>query len=124
MAVSKDAATTLILEMAAKGKSLDILMQTRSAKKPKAYGIGYSGGRRGSFSPDAVVQYDGSSDFFAIEGELTKANTPELIYKWILFSMEAKKLKGKLFIVVAKNKEHEYSHLIGWKQIDATLLAI
>ena len=124
MALSKTQANDLILSMASKGKSVKIEMQTSSHKKPRNYAIGYSGGRRGSFTPDAVIQYEESTDFFTIETELTKANSSELIYKWILFSMEAKKLKGKLYILVSKNKEFEFQHLLGWKQIDATLLGV
>jgi len=124
MAISKDAANALILSMAEKGKSIEILMQVRNHKRPKNYAIGYSGGKRGSFTPDAVIRYEEQADFFTIEEELTKANMSEVIYKWILFSMEAKKLKGKLFLVVPKNKEFEYNNLLEWKQIDATVLSI
>jgi len=124
MAISKDAATALILAMAAEGNSIEILMQTRNHKRPKNYNIGYSGNKRGSFTPDAVIRYESQADFFSIEEELSKANQADVIYKWILFSMEAKKLKGKLFLVVPKSKEFEYTSLIDWKQIDATVLSV
>lgn len=120
----KESAIALIKEKAEKTKSTDLFIQARNHKKPKSFSIGYSGNRQGNYTPDAIVHVDSKKDFYTIEETLTKANAPEQIYKWILFSMEAKKAKGDFYMIVSKAKEAEYKKLIDWKQIDVTLLSL
>lgn len=120
----KESAIALIKEKAAENNSTDLFIHARNHKKPKSFSIGYSGNRQGNYTPDAIVHIDSKKDFYAIEESLTKSNAPEQIYKWILFSMEAKKAKGKFYMIVAKAKEEEYKKLIDWKQIDVKLLSL
>lgn len=124
MAFSRTKAVEYIRETARTTNSTDQKIQARDFKKPDAYAIRYSGFKRGSFNPDAILEYANKKDFYSVEEDLTKANMSEKLYKWILFSMEAKKCKGQFFLIVPAGKEFQFTNLLDWKQIEATVVGV
>ena|SRR5687768_10242868 len=124
MSFSKTKAVDYIREVATTTQAINTSIQARDFKKPDAYSIRYSGFKRGSFNPDAILEYSSKKDFYTIEEDLTKANMSEKLYKWILFSMEAKKTKGRLILLVPKTKEFQFTNLLDWKQIEAEVVGI
>ena len=124
MSFSKSKAVEYIREVATTTQAVNLSIQARDFKKPDAYSIRYSGFKRGSFNPDAIMEYSSKKDFYTIEEDLTKANMSEKLYKWILFSMEAKKTKGRLILLVPKTKEFQFTNLLDWKQIEAVVVGI
>lgn len=113
-----------IRETARATNSTEQRIQARDFKKPDAYSIRYSGFKRGSFNPDAILEYANKKDFYSVEEDLTRANMSEKLYKWILFSMEAKKSKGKFFLIVPAGKEFQFTNLLDWKQIEAIVVGV
>lgn len=124
MTFTRTKAMSHIRQIASDSSATEVFVGISGAQKTHSYSIQYSGYKRGAFNPDAVVAYGEKKDFYAVETELSKANMSEKIYKWILFSTEARKASGKLFIVVPLDKESQFNNLIQWKQIDAVLIAL
>ena len=81
-------------------------------------------GHRKKFTPDVVAIQDGKKDFYSIEDKFNKKIIPEIISKWILFSLEARKNRGDLYIAVPESKEEMCQELIDSKQISAQLIAV
>jgi hypothetical protein len=81
-------------------------------------------GNRSSFTPDIIAIYDHKRDFFAIENKIKKKELPQLISKWILFGLEARKNKGKFYIVTEKKHSEKFQKIIDDKQLSAQLITI
>jgi len=79
---------------------------------------------RSSFKPDIIVGYGNKKDYYSIEERFSKSQLSEMISKWILLSLEARKNKGKLFVVVPEKLQNSFDSLIQDKQISAKILAV
>lgn len=106
----------------AKDKGADrITAKTSKADKPD--GLSYKGSRV-SFTPDVVAHYPNKRDLFSIEGKLVKSKLPEMISKWILFSLEARKRRGKFYLMVPEKSEDKFAEIINEKQISVELRTV
>jgi hypothetical protein len=124
MAFSRTKAVEYIRAIAKSTNSIDLKIQAKDFKKPDGFAIRYSGFKRGIFNPDAIMEYAGKKDFYSVEEDLSRTDVSEKLYKWILFSMEAKKAKGKLILIVPAGKEDEFNTMLDWKQIDAAVVGV
>lgn len=98
-----------------------IAAKTKNTEKP--IGLGYKGSRV-NFVPDVVAYYPNKRDLFSIEEKMVKSKLPEMISKWILFSLEARKRKGKFYLMVPEKNEASFAQIISEKQISAELRAV
>jgi hypothetical protein len=89
----------------------------------KPDGLGYKGSRV-NFVPDVVAYYPNKRDLFSIEEKMTTSKLPEMISKWILFSLEARKRKGKFYLMVPEKNEEKFAQIINEKQISAELRVV
>lgn len=74
------------------------------------------------YTPDVVAIYPDKKDIFCVESKINKSNIPDLISKWILFGLEARKNNGKFFLIVPPEKQKYCQELIKSKQLSANLL--
>ena len=98
-----------------------IAANAKNNEKPD--GLGYKGSRV-NFVPDVVAYYPNKRDLFSIEEKMTASKLPEMISKWILFSLEARKRKGKFYLMVPEKNEEKFAQIISDKQISAELRVI
>lgn len=90
-------------------------------KQPKSFGLN---GSRKTFTPDLVAVYENKQDLFAVENKIVKAELPNLISKWILFGLEARKARGNFYVVVAKKYADQCKALIESKQLSAEVITL
>ena len=76
-----------------------------------------------SFKPDIVAFYPNKRDLFTIEPKINKKNISELISKWILMTIEAKRHGGKFYLVVPPKHVDYCSELIQDKQLRVELIS-
>ena len=81
-------------------------------------------GSRSSHYPYMEVDHDGQTDFYEFEKSFKKSGLPDLIGKWILFSIYAKKNSGEFYLVVEDKSKHQYDKIIREKKLDIELLTI
>lgn len=81
-------------------------------------------GHRKKYTPDVVAIQGNKRDLYSIEDKFSKKIIPELVSKWILFSLEARKNRGDFYIAVPESKEELCQELITSKQISAQLIAV
>jgi len=79
-------------------------------------------GTRKNFIPDMAVTFEDRVDLFSIENSTAKKHMPEMILKWILFSLEARKKGGDFYIAVVKGKEDVFKEIIESKMISAEVI--
>jgi len=116
--------TTIIDSIISKAKDKGaerIAAKTKNTEKPE--GLGYKGSRI-SFTPDVVAYYPNRRDLFSIEDKLVKSTLPETISRWILFSLEARKRKGKFYLMVPEKIESKFAEIIDEKQINVELRSV
>lgn len=73
---------------------------------------------------DIEIIYKNHKDYYAIERNITKAQIPDLIAKWILFSRKAKDASGHFYVVVDETNMSKCQHIIDDKLLDVELMAI
>ncbi|UKN02331.1 hypothetical protein K6119_02200 [Paracrocinitomix mangrovi] len=74
--------------------------------------------------PRLVAEYENSTDFYEFENNYTNSRLNELILKWILFSVRAKLLSGKFYLVVNEGDRLKFSQIIREKQLEIELIVI
>lgn len=89
-------------------------------KTPRSLGFKWN---NKTFTPDIVAFYPDKRDLFSIEPKINKKNIPELISKWILMAIEARRHGGKFFLVVPPKHEDYCDELIRDKQIRVELIS-
>lgn len=109
-----------IVKLATKEGATEI--KSTSSNHPTPTAVGYNGSRK-SYKPDMVAIFPKKMDYFAIESKMSKKHLPELISKWILFSLEARKKRGDLYIVLEKKDEEKFRKVIEAKHISAQIMA-
>ena len=115
---------TLLSKLVNKAKktgATEIKANHRKYERPRS--LMYRGHRK-KFTPDVVAIHDNKKDLYSIEDKFSKKVIPEIISKWILFSLEARKNSGDLYIAVPEAKEELCQELIDSKQISAQLIAV
>lgn len=104
-----------------KNNATTIEVSKKGYSAPKTIGFRNA---RSSFKPDIVAAYGNKKDYYSIEEKYNKTLLPDMISKWILLSLEARKNKGKLFVVVPEKLKESFSSLIEDKQISAEIVAV
>lgn len=81
-------------------------------------------GSKEQYVPDVEVRYSKKKNFYIFEPEIKDDNISRLLFKWILFSSEAKKTTGNLYLVI-KSKDRKYcDEVIADKQLDIELIEV
>lgn len=76
------------------------------------------------FIPDVVVSYANKRDYYVFESVIEERDISHLMFKWILFSAEARKLNGKFYLVVDKTNVPYCKNVIIDKQLDVELVEL
>jgi hypothetical protein len=106
-------------KLAKKNGALKVQVAGDKNNTPDAYQ--YNGTRK-NFIPDMAVTFEDRVDLFSIENSVAKKHLPEMILKWILFSLEARKKGGDFYIAVVKDKEAVFNEIIASKMISAEVI--
>ncbi len=85
--------------------------------------IGFYNSKK-QFTPDIVAKYSDKRDFYAIEKNIPEKDIHLLIFKWILFAAEARKMAGTFFLVIPKSKTHLCKKIIHEKQLEIKLITL
>ncbi|MBD3636426.1 MAG: hypothetical protein HUJ25_03715 [Crocinitomicaceae bacterium] len=91
--------------------------------KQKPRSLGFNGNRK-TFTPDLVALYEDRRDLFSVENKVVKSNIKDLIAKWILFGLEARKHGGRLYVVVPEKDRKKCEEIIEQKQLSAELITV
>lgn len=103
-----------------KKKGVTVLQKGSKDKSPQPLSYNDS---RSKFVPDYVVQEGRRQDFYAVEDKITASNLPNLISKWILFSIQARMNAGDFYLVVKGEKEGKKCQtIIDNKQLSIKLI--
>ncbi|UKN01394.1 hypothetical protein K6119_16835 [Paracrocinitomix mangrovi] len=116
--MNKDILTNIISNLKKKGAK-EIRSGSGNSKKPNA--LTFNGTRK-TFTPDVVALYEDKRDIFSIENKIVKANISDLIAKWILFGLEARKHNGSFYLVVSKENSAKCQDIIDSKKLSAELI--
>lgn len=76
-----------------------------------------------TFTPDIVAFYPDKRDLFSIEPKINKKNIPELVSKWILMAIEARRHGGKFYLVAPPKHEDFCNELIEDKKLRIELIS-
>jgi hypothetical protein len=118
--MNSDAISAFIKTIKGKGV-LEVKVKGNKDKQPKKYS--YNDARK-SYMPEVTAVYEKKTDFYAIEKKITKDILPDLIAKWILFSMEARRLNGVFYLVVDESNASKCQAIIDRKQLAIELIKI
>ena len=121
MKANKDNLIEHVVSLSKKDGAKSIKADIKGYKKPGKYS--YKGHTKG-FYPDVVANYGKHSDVFSVEPKLRKSDLPEVIGKWILLSMEARRLKGEYYIVVPHKEKGDFEEIVESKMIRAEVLPV
>lgn len=92
-----------------------------TSKTTKA--VSYSSSRS-SFSPDVEVDHGNQTDIYEFEKSFAKTKLPEMISKWILFSIQAKKYSGVFYLVVDESTRLKFEKIVREKQLSVEVLSV
>lgn len=104
-----------------KNKKNTVRVKGSSLNPTKSYSFNNS---RSSHFPYLEVDHNDQTDIYEIEKELRKSNLPDVIGKWILFSIYAKRKSGEFYLVVDEKQKHQYNKIISDKKLDIELITI
>ncbi|MEO9533861.1 MAG: hypothetical protein ABJG68_02605 [Crocinitomicaceae bacterium] len=77
-----------------------------------------------SYTPDIVAQYKNRKDYFTVEDKFKKKNLPDLISKWILFALMARRNGGKFYLFVQKEHFKFIESIVKQKHLSLELIRI
>jgi len=86
--------------------------------------LSFGGYNSKKYQPDAVVRYKGYADIYSIENKLSKKVTSDHLQKWILFSLEARKMGGMLYLIVDDILGDEVKEVLLQKKIRAEVIPV
>lgn len=110
-----------IIQKLNKQDVVDIKVTGEKSKEPRTLEMR---GSRKSFKPDVVAEFENKRDIFSVETKLNKSDLPDLITKWILFGLEARKHRGQFYVVVSKDNADKCQQIISSKQLAAQILTL
>ncbi len=119
--MTKDQMMKRVVSSSSVKKAGDIRSELKGYPKPRK--LSYKGNQKG-FYPDVVAEFDAKTDVYCVEPKLRKSDLPEVIGKWILFSMEARKRKGEFYLVVPEKSRDEFDEIVTSKMIRAEILPL
>ena len=77
-----------------------------------------------TYDVDIEVIYENAKHFYVIEKNVTDAQIPELVAKWILLSSKAKKASGKSFVIVDEKSFEKCNSIINDKLLDIEVIQL
>ncbi|MCG8574605.1 MAG: hypothetical protein MI810_06960 [Flavobacteriales bacterium] len=77
-----------------------------------------------TYSPTIEIVRNNQTDLYEFEKSYRTAELSKLIAKWIMFSIRAKKLSGKFYLVVNKKDKPKFQQVIIDKQLDVEVIEI
>lgn len=93
-----------------------------STKNPtRSYSFNNS---RSNHAPYLEVDHGRQTDLYEFEKSFKKTGLPDLIGKWILFSIHAKRKSGDFYLVVDDKSKDQFSKIISDKKLDIELIGI
>jgi len=98
-----------------------IEFRSKSGKDKGPRSLSLNGSRK-LFTPDFVALYKNKRDLFSIEKKILKTDLPNLIAKWILFALEARKHGGDFYLVVSEKNSDQCRQIIKSKQLSVQLI--
>ena len=78
---------------------------------------------RSSYKPEVVSINNGKKDLYAVENKINKKNISDLISKWILFGLEARKNGGNFYLFVPEKQVDYCQEIINEKRLSAKVMA-
>ena len=82
-------------------------------------------GSKRNYIPDIEVTFaNNKRSFYIFESEVKEDDISQLLFKWILFSSEAKKMSGKFYLVINKADAKYCEEVIRDKQLDVELVVL
>ena len=121
MKKEKTKAFTKILDIAKDTKATEIYADTTGHTKPPKLKTNHF---NKSYQADAIIKYGDKSDIYIVETSLNKKELADKIGRWIMFSAEARRLHGDLFIYAADSVVARITELINSKMIRANVVKI
>lgn len=110
-----------ILTIAKSQKAKEIYADTNGHEKPPKLKTNHF---NKSYTADAILRYGDKSDIYLVETSLNKKELADKIGRWIMFSAEARRQKGELFIYAADSVNKRINELIDSKMIRAEVVKI
>ena len=86
--------------------------------------LSFGGYNSKKYQPDAVVTYKNWADIYSIENKLSKKVTSDHLQKWILFSLEARKMRGMLYLIVDESVSKDVTEVLLQKKIRAEVIPV
>lgn len=77
-----------------------------------------------SHVPQLTIEHGNSIDYYEFEKLYSAKNISQLISKWILFSIQAKMMSGKFYLVVKEKDKVKFIHIINERSLDIELITI
>lgn len=118
--MKRDTIQNIKNNLSAKGANL---IRTSLGKTDHPRSISYKGGRK-SYTPDIVAEYDNKCDLFSVEHKIKKTQWKDLVSKWILFGLEARRRGGRFYVVVNESNAKKCRDIIASKGLSAHLITI
>lgn len=97
-----------------KKKPEELFAKVQGVPSPEK--MGYKGSNA-SHVPDIVARYEHGEDIYMVEEKYTKNALSEMLSRWLLFSMEARKRKGKFYLFVPEKHLKDIKEVLDRKQI-------
>lgn len=103
-----------LIKKVEKNKPEELYAKVQGIPSPEK--INYKGSNQ-SFVPDLVAKYEDSEDIYVIEEKYTKSSLSEMLSRWLLFSTEARKRRGKFYLFVPEKHLSDIQDILERKQI-------
>lgn len=116
--MKKDILKNLMSKFKKKGAD-DFKVNAFGKDEPRAL---YFNGNRKKFTPDMVAIYGDKKDLISVESKILKSELPNLIAKWILFGLEARRHGGDFYLVVEKKHSDQCKEIIETKRLQVELM--
>lgn len=104
-------------------KEKNVKVRKRGDINSPTIGFSFNHSSKSYFSSLEVV-YSNHTDIYEFENKFKKDDLNELITKWIMLSIQAKRLSGVLYLVVYRKFKHEFNKVLLEKKIDAEIVIL
>jgi hypothetical protein len=122
MAILLKGALQQIIKSTNKEEAVKVESVMSNDKRPDW--LSFGGYNSKKYQPDAVVRYKGYADMYSIENKLSKKVTSDHLQKWILFSLEARKMGGMLYLIIDDILGQEVVDVLAQKKIRAEVIPV
>ena len=98
-------------------------VRTKGSQTNQTKALSFNGSRSSHY-PYLEVDHGKQTDFYEFEKSFAKSKLPDLISKWILFSIHAKRNLGDFYLVVDDKSKKQFDKIITEKKLDLEILTI